>query len=133
MGRKIKQGKSQEELYETLSKMMVSSEILKDFEITDIKEFKDIWQIELYEKTDRIPQELKGKSNIALDGFCNPIEALSHSFSLKPVYLKIYRRRWKESNTDNHYSNNYDFTLKGVKLVPEMGIFLKEDHRIFSR
>jgi len=113
--------------------MMVSSDILKDFEITDIKEFKDIWQIELYEKTDRIPQELKGKSNIALDGFCNPIEALSHSFSLKPVYLKIYRRRWKESNTDNHYSNNYDFTLKGVKLVPEMGIFLKEDHRIFSR
>lgn len=133
MGRKIKQGKSQEELYETLSKMMVSSEILKDFEITDIKEFKDIWQIELYEKTERIPQELKGKANIALDGFCNPIEALSHSFSLKPVYLKIYRRRWKESNTDKHYSNNYDFTLKGVKLVPEMGIFLKEDHRIFSR
>ncbi len=133
MGRKIKQGKSQEELYKTLSKMMVSSEILKDFEITDIKEFKDIWQIELYEKTDIIPQELKGKSNIASDGFCNPIEALSHSFSLKPVYLKIYRRRWKESNTDKHYSNNYDFTLKGVKLVPEMGIFLKEDHRIFSR
>jgi hypothetical protein len=52
---------------------------------------------------------------------------MSHSFALKPVYLKIFRRRWKQSNTDKHYSNGYDFQMKGLKIVPELGIFLKEE------
>jgi len=29
-------------------------------------------------------------------------------------------------------SNEYDFTLKGFKMVPELGIFLKEEDRRLS-
>jgi hypothetical protein len=112
--------------------MLVSEKVLKDFEITDTKELKDHWIIELHEKEERIPPELEGKKDIVFDGYCNPIDALSYSFVLKPVYLRIFRRRWKQSNTDVHYSNTYDFTLKGVKMVPELGIFLKEEDRRLS-
>jgi hypothetical protein len=72
------------------------------------------------------------KEEIVLDGFCNPIEMLSFGFSLGPVYLRIYRRRWKRSNKDKHFSNDYDLQLKGYKLVPELGIFLKEEDRRLS-
>jgi hypothetical protein len=48
-----------------------------------------------------------------------PIEMLSHSFVCKPIYLRLYRRRYKRSNRDEHFSNDYDLTLKGVKMVPE--------------
>ena len=132
MGRKVKQFKSAEELYDKMSRMLVPENILEDFEITDAKELKAIWQIELHEKPDRIPIELQKEEVVVFDGFCNSIEMLSHSFVLKPVYLKLYRRRWKLSNSDKHYSNTYEFTLKGLKMVPEFGIFLKEEDRRLS-
>ena len=115
-----------------MSRMLVPENILEDFEITDAKELKAIWQIELHEKPDRIPIELQKEEVVVFDGFCNSIEMLSHSFVLKPVYLKLYRRRWKLSNSDKHYSNTYEFTLKGLKMVPEFGIFLKEEDRRLS-
>jgi hypothetical protein len=132
MGRKVKQFKSTEELYDKMSRMLVPENILEDFDITDANELKEIWQIELHEKSDRIPNELQKEENVVFDGFCNPVEMLSHSFVLKPVYLKLFRRRWKLSNSDKHYSNTYNFTLKGLKMVPEFGIFLKEEDRRLS-
>jgi hypothetical protein len=91
------------------------------------------WIIELREKEAKIPIELTAlKEEVVLDGFCNPIDMLSFGFSLGPVYLRIYRRRWKQSNKDKHFSNEYDLHLKGYKLVPELGIFLKEEDRRLS-
>jgi len=116
-----------------LSKILVPESILKDFEITDAKEHKMSWEIELHEQEDRLPKQLEQEQDVVLDGYSNSVEILSYSFSLKPVYLKIYRRRWKKSNTDEHYSNNYEFTIKGVKIVPELGFFLKEEDRRLSR
>ncbi len=133
MQRNQKVKKTEGELYSIISKMLVPENILRDFEISDVKELKENWEIELKEKPDRIPQALEGDNDIVLDGYCNPIQAMSHGFSTKPVYLKIFRRRWKQSKTQKHYSNEYDFTLKGMKLVPEMGIFLKEEDRRLSR
>jgi hypothetical protein len=132
MGRKVKQFKSPEELYDKMSRMLVPENILADFDITDANQLKDIWQIELHEKSNRVPIELQKREDVVFDGFCNPVEMLSHSFVLKPVYLKLYRRRWKLSNSDKHYSNTYDFTLKGLKMVPELGVFLKEEDRRLS-
>jgi hypothetical protein len=112
--------------------MVVPGFILKDFEISDIYEQKECWVVELQENEDRIPKELNQEKDIVLDGFNHPIEILSHSFSLKPVYLKIYRRRWKVSMSDQHFSNQYELTIKGIKMVPEFGIFLKEEDRRLS-
>jgi hypothetical protein len=133
MGMKRKERPAVEQLYDTISHMLVPGHILQDFDIYDARESKSRWVIEMREKENRIPSGLQSYSDVVLDGYCDPIEILSHSFVCKPIYLRIYRRRYKRSNSDLHFSNEYDLTLKGVRMVPELGIFLKEEDRIFSR
>jgi len=132
MGRKKLEPKSVDELFLKLSKMFVPENLLEDFDIWDCFGKKGNYILELREKENLIPAVLKGNSEVVLDGFCNPIDMLSIGFSLGPVYLRIYRRRWKLSNDDKHFSNEYDLQLKGFKLVPEMGFFLKEEDRRLS-
>ena len=132
MGRKKIERPSSDSLLSTVSRMLVPDDILKYFEIYGAKESPACWMIELREKENRIPAELQQAADVVFDGYCHPIETLSHSFVCKPIYLKIYRRRYKRSNSDRHYSNDYDFTLKGLKMVPELGIFLKEEDRRLS-
>ena len=68
---------------------------------------------------------MEGIRDVVLDGFCNPLELLHFAIKGKPLYLKLYRRRWKSSCSDQHYSNRYDFHLKGVKATHEFASFLK--------
>lgn len=130
MGRKKLEKQNIEDMFLLSMKMYVPETILENFEVFHLEKRHENWVIELREKEERVPKELTGE--IVLDGFCNPVEVMSFGFSLGPVYLKIYRRRWKQSNQDKHYSNDYDFTLKGFKMVPELGIFLKEEDRRLS-
>jgi hypothetical protein len=126
MGRKKLERQSVENLFSTVSTMLVPDHILSYFEIWDAQEYKDRWVIEMREKEGFTPKELLDYQDIVFDGYCNPLEALSHSFVCKPIYLRLYRRRYKRSNEEQHFSNEYDVTLKGVRMVPELGIFLKE-------
>lgn len=127
MGRNKKVRQSLETLFSTAMSMLVPSQILEYFEMWDAEESKERWVIEMREKEGRVPLELSEYNDIVFDGYCNPIETLSHSFVCKPVYLRLYRRRYKRAGTDRHYSNEYDVSLKGVKMVPELGFFLKEE------
>ena len=127
MGRKRLERQSIETLFSTVSTMLVPQHVLEYFEIWDAHEYKDRWVIEMREKTGLIPEELQSCEDVVFDGYCNAMETLSHSFVCKPIYLRLYRRRYKRSNSDIHYSNEYDVTLKGVKMVPEFGFFLKEE------
>jgi len=126
MGRKKLERSSIESLFSTAINMLVPEHISKYFEMWGAKENKSRWVIEMREKEGFIPKELIGYEDVVFDGFCRPLEALSHSFVCKPIYLRLYRRRYKRSNSNTHFSNEYDVTLKGVRLVPEMGFFLKE-------
>jgi hypothetical protein len=128
MGRKKLERQSVESLLSTVSTMLVPAHILEYFEIWDAHEYKDRWVIEMREKEGFIPNDLSDCQDVVFDGYCNPLEALSHSFVCKPIYLRLYRRRYKRSNGDQHFSNEYDVTLKGVKMVPELGFFLKEEN-----
>jgi hypothetical protein len=132
MGRKRKERPQIEDIYATISSILVPDYILKDFDIYGAKENKSCWIIEMREKEGGIPSSLVSYSDVVFDGYCNPVDMLSHSFACKPIYLRLYRRRYKRSNQDAHFSNDYDFTLKGVKMVPELGIFLKEEDRRLS-
>jgi len=130
MGRKKLEKRDVSEMFDMLIGLFVPKNILEDFEVWDGYKRTGNWVIELREKEFKIPKELlESSSEVVLDGFCNPLEMLSFGFSLGPVYLRIYRRRWKKSNEDQHYSNDYDLQLKGYKLVPELGLFLKEEDR----
>jgi hypothetical protein len=116
---------SHQDLNFELSLMMVPRDFLDFFEVYEVKNLSNEWQLILHEKEHLIPQVLKDKEAVVLDGFCNPLQILSHCFSLKPVYLIIKRRRWKYSNTNEHYSNEYELTKNSAKLTPDMANFLK--------
>ena len=116
---------SHQDLNFELSLMMVPRDFLDFFEVYEVKNLSNEWQLILHEKEHLIPQVLKDKEAVVLDGFCNPLQILSHCFSLKPVYLIIKRRRWKYSNTNEHYSNEYELTKNSSKLTPDMANFLK--------
>jgi hypothetical protein len=127
MGRNKKSRQPVESLFSTAMSMLVPSHILENFEMWGAEENKERWVIEMREKEGRIPFELSEYNDIVFDGYCNPVETLSHSFVCKPIYLRLYRRRYKRAGTDSHYSNEYDVSLKGVKMVPELGFFLKDE------
>jgi hypothetical protein len=132
MGRKKLERQSVESLFGTVSTMLVPEHILDYFEIWDAHEYNDRWVIEMREKEGFIPKELSDYQDVVFDGYCNPVETLSHSFVCKPIYLRLFRRRYKRSGSDEHFDNEYDVSLKGLKMVPEMGFFLKEEDRRFS-
>lgn len=124
MGRKKLERPPVEHLYQLLMRMLVPSHIQEHFEMWDAHEYKDRWVIEMREKAGALLAALSSYEDIMFDGYCNPSEVLSHSFVCKPIYLRLYRRRYKRSCSDRHYSNAYDVTLK---MVPELEIFLKEE------
>ena len=123
MGQKKKQG-TQDVLFE-LSRKMVPRDLLAFFDIKEVKELSQEWQIVLWEKDGMIPGKLKEFSDVMLDGFCNPLTILSHGFSTKPVYLVLKRRRWKRSGKDEHFSNQYVISEDSARLTPDMAGFLK--------
>ena len=125
-GRKKIARPSAEKLNSTISSMPVPSHVLEHFEIWDAHGYKECRVIEMRKKECVIPSALSAYDDVVFEGYCNPIETLSHSFVCKPVCLRLFRRRYKRSNRDEHHSNEYGVTLKDVKMVPELGVF-KED------
>jgi hypothetical protein len=115
---------SSEELLTTLLSIHVPIEYLSFFELEGVNNKPDIWELVLEEKSDLIPKELSGKEAV-LDGFCNSVSVLTQSFSLKKIYLLIKRRRWKEPNSNTHYSNSYELHEKGIKMTKDFAAFLK--------
>jgi hypothetical protein len=110
---------------EEVLKILIPEEYLKDFEPNSVENKPTEWVIELVEKADRIPAALIGKEAV-LDGYNNEIDILTHAFSLKKIYLRLIRRRWKEKGTSKHYSNEYDLHIPGMKTTREFRDFLKE-------
>jgi hypothetical protein len=115
----------QQNLAEEVYKVLIPSEYLNDFEVNHIENKPEEWIIELVEKEDRIPKALAGKE-VVLDGYNNEIDILTHAFSLKKIYLRLIRRRWKEKGSTKHYSNEYDLHIPGMKTTREFRDFLKE-------
>ena len=123
-----KQKLTQENLLGSLASILIPKEYMENFEVSNVEEKPCEWVITLLEKEVRVPKMLSGKASV-LDGYCDPISILTHAFSLKKIYLQLYRRRWKEPGIDVHYSNEYDLHLPGMKTTKEFGAFLKEISR----
>ncbi len=111
---------------QSLFNVLFPSEISMHFEIKDVKEYSDRIEIRMEELSELVPERLYLKEEIILDGFCNPIELQSFPLKGKSVYLKLYRRRWKEKGRKEHYSNSYDIHPDGVKATKDFATFLKE-------
>lgn len=110
-----------------LVSMLLPEEVRLHFQLSSIKEESHGIVLCLEELPELVPAEMSGMDHIVLDGFCNPIELLHYSIQDKPLYLKIYRRRWKVSETNKHYSNRYDLHPEGVKATHKFASFLKDE------
>jgi len=104
-------------------------ESLLSFNLVSVKEHSHYIELRLEDSVDKIPKELAESQSVVLDGFANPIELQSFPLKGKPVYFKIYRRRWKESGSKEHYSHSYDLHPDGVKATHEFASFLKDEVR----
>lgn len=115
---------SKEDLFDHLLSVLVPSS-LSNFDMASVKESKNLIEFRMEEKPDSLPVILQGKSNVVLDGFCNPIELQSFPLKEKPVFYMVYRRRWKLSGEKQHFSNEYNLHPPGVKATHEFSSFLK--------
>ncbi len=121
----------QPNLAEASYRIFVPEEYLKCFDVNHIENHSSEWVIELVERPDLIPAALQGK-DVVFDGYANGIDILTHAFSLKKIYLRLFRRRWKERGTTKHYSNEYDLHIPGMKTTKEFGDFLNPNFAVES-
>jgi hypothetical protein len=94
----------------------------------ELRNKPNCYELILHEKETLIPKELEN-SEVVLDGFTDPTSILSHTFSLKKMYLVIYRRRWKVKGSTQYYYNTYDLHPNSIKITPQYAAFLKEYDR----
>ncbi len=113
-------------ILQSLFSVLFPEVITLHFEITSVKELKDRIEIRMEELAELVPKSLESVTDIVLDGFCNPIELQSFPLKGKPVYLNLYRRRWKPKGAKKYFSNSYDVHPEGVKATKEFASFLKE-------
>ena len=111
----------------TILRLIVPEEIIKSFDLIEIKESATFTELYLEEKKELIPTLLEGEE-VTLDGFCNPLSLLSFPLKAVPTYLVIKRRRWKKKGGGTHYSNDYYFNHPNIKATKEFAAFLKEVH-----
>jgi hypothetical protein len=107
---------------------MLPQEIYLHFNFIALEEFENRYEMRMEESRELVPEEMKGCASIVLDGFCNPVELLHFSIKDKPLYLKLYRRRWKESGSTTHFSNHYNLHPEGAKTMHEFAAFLKGEN-----
>jgi hypothetical protein len=112
-------------LLQDLVSSLLPSSIYQYFSPVFITEKAHGIELRMEEYAELVPTELSGSLSVVMDGFCNPLELLHFSMKGKPLYLKLYRRRWKESGSSKHYSNRYDLHPEGVKATYEFASFLK--------
>ncbi len=116
---------SKEILYE-LSKVFFPTELSEYFEIIEINNYKDVIVIRFNELPESIPSGLTDAKDVTKDGFLNPIELQSFPAKGKPVYLKVYRRRWKVQGEPKSYWNNYNLKPEGIKATKRFAGFIKK-------
>jgi hypothetical protein len=115
----------QDTIMETLVRLIVPEEILKSFEVSGLKEWGDRFEITLTEKSGLVPEVLKGKHAV-LDGYWNALELQTFPQKGKACYLKLIRRKWKESGGSQSYGNSYHYGIDGTKATQDFGTFLKD-------
>ena len=111
---------------QSLVNVLFPTDISLHFEVSMVQEYPDRIEIRMEELQELVPEKLYSKEEVVLDGFCNPLELQSFPLKGKPVYLKLYRRRWKEKGGNEHFSNIYDIHPDGVKATKDFASFLKE-------
>ena len=108
------------------AEMVMGEEWLKVFDVEEIKQQEKESVIILREKEDQSPVKREG---IVCNGYYNPVEIIDFPVRGKLLFLKFYRRRWRDRDTGEEYANTYEFHKPGMKVSIDFAIFLKENDR----
>ncbi len=107
--------------------MLVPEEILEHFELEEVLQEPDRYVLILREKKERLPASILRKKKAVLDGYMAPKELLTFPLGEKAVFLRLYRRRWKEKGGgERNFHNTYNFHEPGMLATKSFGAFLKE-------
>ena len=114
-----------------LLSLLVPSDILTSFEISQVIENDTELLIELIEKASLVPKALNGKQ-VSLDGYMNATTLQHYPQMGKQYYIHLKRRRWKEMGVQGgkSYHNEYIFTAAGTMATKSFGAFLKRNSLI---
>ena len=104
--------------------IFLPDEYRENFHVDQMEELSNEYRVTVLEKEEKIPKELSGKEAV-LDGYCNVLEIIDYPFHGKLMYLRIYRRKWKEKGKQESFSNTYNLHPNGCKLTTGFGNFLK--------
>lgn len=108
----------------SLEEMIVPSRWRDKFDVASVRKKSGEWIVVLEEKKENIPEEAKELGAIA-KGFLNKVEIIAFPALGLPVYLQFKRRRWRDSETEIDYFNQYEFHPPGMKILHEFRDFLK--------
>jgi hypothetical protein len=122
---------------EKLIERLLGKEWIERFEIGGVRElekgnpedFENELVVELREKANQIPEDLPLGVKLESKGFCDPIEVIDFPIGGVATYLKFYRRRWRDIQTQKEYRNEYDLRFPGTKLTRRFAAFLKGKDR----
>jgi hypothetical protein len=112
-------------------RLLIPSEILENFELSQIIENETELLFDLVEKETSIPKALQGKES-TLNGFMNGTTLQSFPQNGKQCYIHLRRRRWKQKGVQDHkgYHNEYEYTATGTMATKPYGAFLKRNSLI---
>lgn len=127
MVRKLR--KPTDDLLLDLLRIHVPADYLNYFELFEVRNNNNCYELVLHEKASLVPESLKGKE-VVFDGFMDSVSILTHTFSLKKMFLVLYRRRWKEKGSKQYFYNSYDLHPDSIKITPEYASFLKIYDRV---
>lgn len=119
---------------EELAKYILPEDLLKYFNITEVKEIEDPQDqtvaIGVYiEEKNILPEGLKAE-DYESKGFYPEKRIQDFPIRGKALFIFIKRRRWRNKKNKNEVvSNDYSFIAKGVKLTQELSDFLKSTGR----
>ena len=103
----------------------VPEEILRDFELKEVKKECGVYRLYMDEKDDKshYPPELSGAKEVVRCGYMNPCEIQTFPIAGREAFIYIRRRRWKEKGGRESFFNTYKYTIEGIKCTPKFGAF----------
>ena len=114
---------------EELVKLLLPKFLVENFYVVKIeKDIKaEVLRIYLEEKPD-IPKEL---SHLKLysKGFFDEITIQDFPIRNYKVFLYVKRRKWKDLESNNNVTRNWELVEKGTRMTTEFAAFLKEFNR----
>jgi hypothetical protein len=109
-------------IYNDLLSVLISSS-LSNFTLVTVEEFPSYIILHLEENPSNLPQTLQNTANVVLDGFLNPVDIQTYPLKDKPVFFRIFRRRWKVSCSPEYQYNQHSLHPVGVKATFDLLIF----------